>query len=109
MSTHPNEKFSAAKLIRFPYGNDYGWAVKYSAKSKHICDIFAERGALSVFCKINTKAVEKVYDGLGDYAKTVWKDAYPCKNGGWIDFRVLTAEHLEDVKKLVCAKMNVAV
>ena len=101
-----NEKFSASKLIRFPYGNEYGWAAKYSKKSKHICDIFAENSAFSVFFKVDSSAVEKIYDDLSDYAKAVWKDAYPCKNGGWIDFRVLEAGQLEDVKKIVCAKMN---
>jgi adenine-specific DNA methylase len=103
------EEFSAKKLIRFPYGNDYGWAVKYSRKSKHICDVFAENGAFSVFFKVDESAVEKVYDDLGDYAKTVWKEAYPCKNGGWIDFRVLNAIQLEDIKKIICAKMKATV
>lgn len=102
-----SEKFSASKLIRFPYGNDYGWAVKYSKKSKHICDVFAEAGAFSVFFKIDNSEVEKVYDDLNDYAKAVFENAYPCKNGVWIDFRVLDEDQLENIKRIICAKMNV--
>jgi hypothetical protein len=102
-----DEKFSASKLIRFPYGKDYGWGVKYSKKSKHICDVFAEEAAFSVFLQAASGAVEKVYGELSDYAKSLWGEAYPCKNGKWIDFRVLSPEHLEDAKKIICARMNV--
>jgi len=103
-----DEVFNTAKTIRFPYGKDYGWGVKYSKKSKHICDVFTEKGAFSVFFRVNTSAVESVIDELGDYAKSVWEEAYPCKDGRWIDFRVTDAEQLEDIKKIICARMGVA-
>ena len=63
--------------IRFPYGNKYGWSVKYSLKSKHICDVFAENGAFMVLIRISNSTMEPIYSGLSDYAKVVWDNKYP--------------------------------
>lgn len=39
------EELKIEKLMRFPYGNSYGWGMKYFIKNKHVCDIFAEKDA----------------------------------------------------------------
>ena len=101
------EKYNASKQIRFPYGKDYGWSVKYSTKSKHICDVFAENGAFTALFQISTKAVDTVYDELNAYAKDVWADKSPCASGGWIQFRVLNEEQLQDLEKIIHAKVTV--
>ncbi len=98
-------EFDASKLIRFPYGKDYGWGVKYSRKNKHICDIFAENGAFTVFFQISSAAIDSMYSDMDEYAKEIWKDKYPCSSGGWVHFRVLNNEQLESVKKIIQAKM----
>ena len=100
-------EFGASRQIRFPYGKDYGWGAKYSVKSKHICDVFAESGAFTVFGQVSSKAVNFVYSELSNYAKSVWEDKYPCASGGWISFRVLNGEQLSDAKKLLRAKITV--
>jgi len=100
-------EFKVSKQIRFPYGKDYGWSVKYSVKSKHICDVFAENNALAAFFQISEKAVGTVLDGLGEYATNIWEERSPCSSGGWISFRVLTSEHLQDLKKIIRAKITV--
>ena len=95
------------KLIRFPYGKKYGWSVKYSVKSKHICDVFAESGAFTALFQVSNKAVDTVFDGLSDCAKGIWAEKSPCASGGWIEFRVLDEEHLENLQKIVNAKIVV--
>ena len=92
------------KLIRFPYGKEYGWGVKYSRKAKHICDIFAERNAFTALFQVSEKAMDTVINDLGEYAKQVWADKNPCKGGGWIEFRVLNREQLTDLEKIIRAK-----
>ena len=99
-------EFAAEKLIRFPYGNEYGWGVKYNRKSKHICDIFAESGAFAALFQISGKAVDSIYDELGDYAKSVWADKSPCGTGGWIEYRVTEESQLDDLKKLIRARIK---
>jgi len=100
------DEFDATALIRFPYGKEYGWSVKYSRKNKHICDVFAESGAFAAFFQVSTNAVESVYDKLDSYSKGVWENKYPCTSGGWIDFRVLNDENLQNLKKIIHAKVR---
>jgi len=101
------EKYNVSKQIRFPYGKKYGWSVKYSIKNKHICDVFAENGAFTALFQVSTKAIETVYAELGTYAKDIWEDKSPCKGGGWIAFRVLNQEQLQDLEKIIHAKATV--
>jgi len=97
---------SVKSSIRFPYGNTYGWSVKYSLKSKHICDAFAENGAFSLHFRISDACIDLVYKNLTDYAKEVCDHKYPCKDGGWLTYRVLLPAQLNDAKKLLATKME---
>ncbi|MCL2563660.1 MAG: DUF3788 domain-containing protein [Oscillospiraceae bacterium] len=107
LDEHMTTAYNAAKQIRFPYGKDYGWSAKYSVKSKHICDIFAENGACTALFQVSTKAMETVLDELGTYAKQVWADKSPCASGGWIEFRALDEAQMQDLKKIIHAKVTV--
>ena len=107
LDRHLESEYKISRQIRFPYGKDYGWSAKYSVKSKHICDIFAENGAFAAFFQISFKAMNAVYGELGNCAKQVWENKYPCSSGGWIEFRVLNSEQLQDLKKIIHAKITV--
>jgi len=107
LDKYMEETYNVSKQIRFPYGKDYGWSVKYSIKSKHICDVFAENGAFTALFQISDRAVDTIYDALGAYAKDVWADKSPCASGGWIQFRVLNEEQLQDLEKIIHAKVTV--
>jgi len=100
------DNYALGRQIRFPYGKKYGWSVKYSQGSRHICDIFAENGAFAVFFKISGKEIEALGGVLSEYTKTVWERSYPCGDGGWLNYRVLEDEHLRDIKKLLAAKVS---
>lgn len=99
-------EYGAQTQIRFPYGKDYGWGVKYSKGKRHICDIFAENGAFTVFMKISNKAFVSVQSDLSDYAKQVYESKYPCGDGGWIRYRITAKEHICDAKRLIEAKIK---
>jgi hypothetical protein len=99
--------FKLSKLVRFPYGSSYGWGVKYSKKSKLICDAFAENGAFTVMIRLSDTSMDMVYNDLGEYAKSLWDDKYPCNGGGWIHFRVVDNEGLIDLESIIQAKMRV--
>lgn len=100
-------EYSIQTQIRFPYGNKYGWSVKYSYKSKHICDVFAEKDAFTAFFRISNDAMEKIFNQLNEYTKSLWENKYSCGEGGWLHFRILTNENLCDLKKIIQAKINV--
>ena len=100
------DNFFAKSSIRFPYGNKYGWSVKYNLKNKHICDAFAENGAFSLHFRMSNDCIDLVYENLTDYAKEVCDHRYPCGEGGWLTYRVLLPVQLDDAKKLLTAKME---
>ena len=96
------DELIASKQIR--YGH-FGWSVKYSIKTRHICYAVAENGAFQARFKISNKAMGTVYDKLGPYAKNIWENGYDCGSGKWINVRVLNDEHLQDLKKILRAKI----
>ena len=106
LDKHMRDIFSAQRQIRFPYGNKYGWSCKYSLKSKHICDIFAENGAFALHFRISNQQLDSVYDDLAEYAQDICDHKYPCDGGGWLTYRVLSQSHISDAKKLLSAKLN---
>ena len=106
LDKHMRDIFSAQRQIRFPYGNKYGWSCKYSLKSKHICDIFAENGAFALHFRISNQQLDSIYGDLSEYAQDVCDHKYPCGGGGWLTYRVLSQSHASDAKKLLSAKLN---
>lgn len=92
--------------IRFPYGNKYGWSMKYSYKNKLICDIFAEKGAFMVLIRMPKDAIHPIYKDLSDYSKSVWENKYPCGEGGWLNYRITNKEQLQDLMKIIDIKVS---
>lgn len=100
------DKLYAESILRFPYGNSYGWGIKYSIKSKHICDLFAETDAFTVMLRLTNVQYARAYDCLTDYGRELIDNKYPCGEGGWIHYRVLTEQQAEDVKRLLSIKVG---
>lgn len=100
------KKYDIKSCIRFPYGNKYGWSMKYSHKNKHICDIFAEKNAFMVLVRMPSDAVNPIYEELGDYAKSIWDNKYPCGSGGWLNYRITRKEQLQDLLKILDIKLG---
>lgn len=96
----------ADKLMRFPYGNDYGWSFKYFKKGKLICDIFAEKNAFNVMLRLSNAQFEKVCESVSSYTKEYIDNKYPCSGGGWIHYRVLNQENFDDMKTMLTMKVT---
>ena len=97
--------YALAKDLRFPFGNQYGWGYKYGHKSSHLCYVFFERDAFTVTLQIGDKAAEKVETVLQSLllkTQKLWQNRYPCgERGGWVHYRVLANEELNDVFELL--------
>lgn len=100
------KELKAEKVMRFPYGKSYGWGMKYFIKSKHICDIFAEKDAFTVMIRLTDIQFEEIYNEVNTYTREYINNKYPCGSGGWIHYRVLTECHLEDMKKILQLKVK---
>ncbi|MCL2383859.1 MAG: DUF3788 domain-containing protein [Oscillospiraceae bacterium] len=105
-----SDRYELGKELRFPYGKDYGWSYKYSHKTKHLCDLFFEKGAIVAFFQIGTDKVAKVkaeYDALLPKSKKLWDERYPCgKEGGWLIYQIESEEELSDVIKFMAIKQK---
>ncbi len=90
--------------IRFPFGNSYGWGVRYRHRSKTLCYMFPENGAFTVFFQIGKQEVARVLQKLADFLPRtveIWEKRYPCGAGGWLYYRVLNPEEICDIKELI--------
>ena len=100
--------YQLARELKFPFGNDYGWGYKYSHKSSHLCYTFFEKGAFTVMLQIGDKQVpllESHLSSLLQKTQVLWNDRHPCGDrGGWVHYRVLTDDELNDVIKLLAIK-----
>ena len=97
--------YQLTKELKFPFGKNYGWGYKYSHRSSHLCYIFFEKGAFTVTLQIGDKqvnSVEEILPSLDPKTRDLWKNRYSCgEHGGWIHYRVLADEELDDILKLL--------
>jgi len=101
------ERYSIIKELKFPFGNSYGWGFKYSHKTKHLCYVFFEKNAISVTVQIGNNDVSKLNEQLDTFlpkTRKLWATRYPCGNGGWIHYRVISNDELMDILSLIAIK-----
>jgi hypothetical protein len=97
--------------IRFPFGDHYGWGIKYSHRTKHLCYVFPENGAFTVTIQIGKSELAKLYGKLPSFlpkTKELWENRYPCGAGGWLHYRVLDIQEIADIKELIRIKKSPA-
>ena len=105
-----NAHYDLKKEIKFPFGNSYGWGYKYSHKSSHLCYAFFESGAFTITLQLGdpcVSAVNKILPTLSAKANELWKN-HCGKQGGWIHYRVISADELNDIFPLIAAKKKAA-
>ena len=100
--------YELARELRFPFGKSYGWGFKYSHKTKHLCYLFFEKGAITVTIQIgdgDVPKLSKLLDGFLPKTKRLWEERYPCgKAGGWMHYRVFSEGELADVIGIISVK-----
>lgn len=102
-----NDNYDLITELKFPFGNKYGWSYKYSHKNKHSCYLFFEGKAFTICIQIGKNELNKINDIFETFlprTKEVWKNRYPCGDGGWMYYRILKKEELDDVIKLITTK-----
>ena len=101
------QNYAMVSEIRFPFGNNYGWGIKYSHGAKHLCYVFPERCSFTVMIQIGKNELNKFYKKLDSFipkTKELWEHRYPCGEGGWLHYRVFNRQEIEDIKELIKIK-----
>ena len=100
--------YHLSKEMKFPFGKNYGWGYKYGHLSSYLCYVFFESGSFTVTLQLGDSCVptiERILPGLSQKAQELWRNRYPCgKQGGWIHYRVMDADELNDVLAFVKVK-----
>ena len=105
------QRYELKRDLKFPFGNNYGWGFKYSHKTKHLCYVFFEKDAITIMLQIGGNLVGKIEKVLPEClpkTEDYWNNRYPCGEGGWIHYRVLNGDELNDVIKLLAIKQKLA-
>ncbi|MBS5001231.1 DUF3788 family protein [Holdemania filiformis] len=108
LETRLADLYDLRKELRFPFGKDYGWGIKYSHKAVHLAYAFLEQGAFTVMLQIGDGRVpvlKECLSSLSDKAQSLWENRYPCgEEGGWIRYRILKPDEIEEVLRLIAIK-----
>ena len=106
------KQYDMQKELKFPFGNNYGWGYKYSHKTKHLCYVFFESGEIDIMMQISSKDKEKLNEVINEglsLTKEVWKNRYPCSDGGWINYRPKAQEDITEIMRLLAFKKKPAI
>jgi hypothetical protein len=104
------ERYNLNIEMKFPFGNEYGWAFRYSHNKSLLLYVFFEQNGFCATISISDKGAEKVENILTDLlpkTQSLWEHRYPCgKNGGWIHYSVESYDELADIVRLVNVKVK---
>lgn len=93
-----SETFLTEQKVVFPYGNHYGWGIAHRKNGKLICNVFAEKGAFTVMMRLSDSQWSSVYEQAHDSMRAYIDQKYPCGNGGWIQYRVISRVDFDDIR-----------
>ena len=102
-------ELNAEKEISFT-AHDKCWGIDYQVNKKLLCGIYFEKDSVFVVVKFslakeNLKGFENMYNSLSPYAK-MCVDSSPWRHVGFVEYRVLTAEHMDDLIKMLKCRAN---
>jgi len=104
------ERYDLNREMKFPFGNDYGWAFRYVHKKTLLLYVFFEENGFCCTISINDKGAQQVEAILSDLLpeiQTVWNNRYPCGDfGGWIHYSVEADNELPDLIRLIGIKVK---
>ena len=102
--------FSQKSVLFFPFFCHHFFSPKsvFENLSLFLFYLFFERDALTATIQIGDKDVPKLleqYNLFSLKAQSYWENRYPCgKNSGWIHYRILSDDELDDVLRFIAVK-----
>ncbi len=97
-------KLNSKKELKFDV-HSRCWKISYHIKRKYICDIISEKEAFTIVTRLPEEDIKKLYDGISPYTKECINNS-PFRHSGWIEYRILDIENLEDAKKILQVRVN---
>ena len=96
--------------LKFPFGENYGWAYRYTHKKVLLLYVFLEKDGFCCTISINDSGagvVGKILNTMLPKTKELWQNRYPCgKEGGWVHYSVSDDEELKDIVRMINIKVK---
>ena len=77
------------------------WGANYKRKAKYLCTIIAEKNAFLVVMRLTDDQIKTAYDEVLPYTQNCMNNYQRTSNGGWVQYRVISIEQLNDVKNIL--------
>jgi|LSQX01.2.fsa_nt_gb hypothetical protein len=92
-------ELNAGKEIKFS-AHDRCWSMDYRTPKNAICGLYFEKDAIMAVVRLDNDGIDNVYNNLTPYTKNCI-DNSPYRHRGYIEYRVLSSEHIEDIKTIL--------
>jgi hypothetical protein len=99
-------QYAVHEELKFMYGKNYGWGLKFSTKSKLLTALYPGSGYFTVQIILRPEAIEKAQGmKLGQNALQAIQRANPYPEGRWLFIPVESKADLEAVQRLLALKI----
>jgi hypothetical protein len=100
--THIQDTYTPREEFKFLYGRNYGWGIRFQAKSKLLACLYPTSGYFTVQIILNPAEVEAVRSmDPGEGVVRAIDAATPYPEGRWLFIPVESQAGLEDIKKII--------
>lgn len=56
--------------------------------------------------RLFNRQYDTIYQSLQNYEQQIVNHKYPCSDGGWIHYRIIGKEHMDDIEKMIDIKCS---
>ncbi len=104
---HIRATFHGQEDLKFCYGKQYGWALRFRIKGSLLTALYPARNGFVVQVILSRPALEQAQAlTLGDAARQAIARAKPYPEGKWLFIPVQSEQDLRDVQSLLALKQG---
>jgi hypothetical protein len=107
MVHHVREKYPSEEELKFMYGKEYGWALRFRIRGHLVTSLYPGQDGFFAQVNLSPEAVEKAQRlPLGEHARQAIEVAFPFPEGRWVFVRVETEADVRDVQRLLLLRAD---
>lgn len=97
--------YPAREELKFLYGKQYGWALRFQVKSQLLINLYPNRGFFTAQVNLSPRAVVLALAlDLGEPARAAITKAVPYSEGRWVYIPVASESGVRDVQRLLALR-----
>lgn len=106
LSQFARQNYADQEELKFLYGKNYGWALRFLSRGKMVINLYPADGSFTAQINLPEFAVQKALGmDIGAHVRQVLETAHPYPEGRWLFIPVQTERDLADVKRLLALRV----